>query len=70
MATEAKATAPAADNSLEDAIRELVSLGPRWAGHGLTLGKMALEASAHTLVVTANALGELSGKISEEVDKR
>lgn len=49
----------------EDVFRDFARLGGYWASHGLSLGRQALEASAHTLRVTARALGELSDRLNE-----
>ena len=43
-----------------NAVSTLFDVGRLWAAHGLGVGRCALNASAQTLRVTANLLGDLS----------
>jgi len=54
---------------IEALLADLVRVGRMWAGHGLTVGRLALEHSARTLELTAGALGEISRRVvSDRVD--
>jgi len=57
-------------NDLEAALRGLLSLGRLWSAHGLRVGKLALQTSAHSLELTANTLGQLSKAIAETDDDK
>lgn len=47
------------------AIESIFELGRIWAGHGLEVGRLALETSARTLRITADALGKLRDDVAE-----
>lgn len=49
-----------------DLVEALVDVGSAWARYGLDLGRLALETSAKTLGVTANALGTLSKNLEPQ----
>jgi hypothetical protein len=55
-------------DDMERNLRELAGLGRMWARHGLDLGARALQASAHTLQVTGNALDGLSKELRDTPD--
>jgi head-tail adaptor len=60
----AQSTSPRND-TLEDSLRDLVSLGRMWAAHGLSMGSQALAASAESLAVTSRLLDTLREQIND-----
>ena len=71
MHTEAELEGERLENEhLEEALETLFGVGRMWAGHGLRVGMMALETSAHTLRATANTLGTLSDRFDREAGRR
>ena len=54
------------EQNLERALTDLVHIGRMWASHGLTVGKMALQSSATTLGIAADALAELAADFADE----
>jgi len=54
------------NDDLERAVENVAGLGRLWARHGLEIGKSALETSATTLRTTADLLGQISSRISDE----
>jgi len=51
---------------LEAALSSLANAGRIWAGHGLNVGRAALETSSRALSATAEALDHLSKSIDPE----
>jgi hypothetical protein len=51
--------------TLVRAVEGLVNVGRLWAVHGIEIGRSSLRASAETLRVTADVLGEVSKRIAE-----
>jgi hypothetical protein len=56
------------ERALEDAVGAFFTIGRMWASHGLRAAELALETSAATLRITAEALGEASSRIGERAD--
>ena len=56
--------------NVDRALRGLLDVGRLWASHGLSVGRSALETSAHTLRTTAELLGDLSDRFAEKAGKR
>ncbi|RLB45282.1 MAG: hypothetical protein DRJ42_30270 [Deltaproteobacteria bacterium] len=54
--------------SIEDAVGAVFRVGRMWAKHSLQVANLALEASAETLRVTAEALADVSDRIDEPTD--
>ena len=54
------------EQNLERALTDLVDIGRMWASHGLTVGKMALQSSATTLGIAADALAQLAADFAAE----
>ncbi len=54
------------EQNLERALTDLVHIGRMWASHGLTAGKLALQSSATTLGIAADALAQLAAEFSPE----
>ena len=52
-----------ADLGIDRLLTDLFSVGREWATYGLSVGKAALEASAHSLEVTAKGLGDLQSRL-------
>ncbi|MBZ0116971.1 MAG: hypothetical protein K8H88_08255 [Sandaracinaceae bacterium] len=50
----------------EKAAGALLGIGRLWAAHGLSVGRSALETSAHTLRSTAELLGALSERFAKK----
>jgi hypothetical protein len=57
---------PKTDAAVEQIVDSAVGLGRLWARHGLTIGKLALEASATSLGTTARMLSTLAEAIAPE----
>lgn len=51
---------------LDQALRSLVDVGRVWASHGLQVGRSALETSAKTLNLTAEALADLAERFDRD----
>ena len=59
-------TVGAAAEDLGRALGDLFGVGRLWAVHGLTVGRSTLDASASTLRITADLLGDLAERFVPE----
>ena len=55
--------------NVERTLRSVADIGRLWASHGLSVGRSALETSAHTLRTTAELLGDLSEKFATKAKR-
>jgi len=53
------------EKSVEKITRSAIDIGKLWAVHGLEIGRGALRASAETLRVTSDLLGQIAEKVGE-----
>jgi hypothetical protein len=55
--------------NVDRALKSFVDIGRLWASHGLSVGRSALETSAHTLRTTAELLGDISEKLAHKTKR-